>query len=285
VSLDTGPGPIDPLPRLIAFDIDGTLLTSRQELTEATRFALRRLAPRVTFALASARAPSELIPLLDAMPDHTFAIAYQGAWIGEQQGERLVLLEDTEISLASAAAVALDGLSRGLTMGWFHGEQWWVRATDSKVDRHVAITGLAPQVEPGIPKEAPRPHKLMFMASRPELEAELLVLASRVPRDCATHLSHSDYLEVTAAGVDKGTALEYLAGHLGIPMASTMAFGDGDNDIPMLVRAGVGVAMLSGTQEARSAARWITRGNDDDGVAFALNAVFGSDPAGPTALP
>jgi len=170
-------------------------------------------------------------------------------------------------------------------MGWFHNEQWWVRATDSNVERHVAITGLAPRVEPGIPKEAPRPHKLMFMASGPRLEAELLALAARVPPDCATHLSHSDYLEVTAAGVDKGTALEHLAGHLGIPLTSTMAFGDGDNDIPMLVRAGVGVAMLSGTRGARSAARWITRGNDDDGVAFALNAVFGSDPTEPTARP
>jgi hypothetical protein len=275
MSLITSAARLDPIPRLIAFDVDGTLLTSSHRLTEATRRAIARLAPNVTFAVASARAPSELIDVLGALPAGGYVIAYQGAWLGEWRDARLTMLEEARLSNKSARWVAREGLQVGLTLGWFEGAEWWVPSVDWMVDRHVAITGLRPHIDPATADRTTRPHKVMFMASTSDLEQGLLVLAAKVSSSCATHLSHRDYLEVTVAGADKGRALETLAGRLAIPMAATMAFGDGDNDVPLLTRAGHGVAMLSGTEAARSAATWITRGNDDEGIPFALEAVFG----------
>jgi Cof subfamily protein (haloacid dehalogenase superfamily) len=267
--------PVNPLPGLIVFDVDGTLLTSDNRITKRTHRVLVRLAPRVKFAIASARAPSELVNVLQALPLDSFAIAHQGAWLGQWQGSGFSISRETRLANRSARSVAAKGLSLGLTLGWFEGAEWWVTEIDRMVTKHVAITGLQPHVDPATPVRRTRPHKLMFMAPEPALEPALISLASSVPPNCATHQSEQDYLEVTAAGVDKGHALVELAALLRIPMSATMAFGNGDNDVSLLSRAGHGVAMLSGTDAARSAARWLTRGNDDDGIAFGLEAVFG----------
>jgi Cof subfamily protein (haloacid dehalogenase superfamily) len=267
---------VDPTPRLIVFDVDGTLLTSDHQVTEATRLAIARLAPDVAFAVASARAPAELGDILRVLPAVRYAIAYQGAWVGEWHRNRFTTLQETRVPASSAQFVARQGVRLGLTLGWFEGADWWVPAIDQMVQRHVAITGLKPHLDPGTAGRESRPHKLMFMAPTADLERRILTLAARIPSDCATHLSHADYLEVTAAGVDKGRALQTLADRVGIPMAATMAFGDGDNDVPLLAQAGHGVAMGSGTRAAIGAAKWVTRGNDENGIAHALEAVFPS---------
>lgn len=269
-----GPVAFDPPPRLIAIDVDGTLLTSDHRVTAATWRSLEQLAPRVAFALASARAPAELDDLLRVLPAVRFAIAYQGAWVGEWDGDRFVTLQETRVRLATARDVAQRGLDLGLTLGWFEGLEWWVAGMDDMVRRHVAITGLQPHVDPATPRRASEPHKLMFIAATDELQHHIRSLARTLPIDCAAHLSHEDYLEVTAANVDKGRALRTLAAHLSIPMAATMAFGDGDNDIPLIAAAGHGIAVASGTPGAKGAAKWVTRGNDEEGVAFALRSLL-----------
>lgn len=82
--------------------------------------------------------------------------------------------------------------------------------------------------------------------------------------------------EVNPCGVDKGAALRQLAGQLGVPMAQVMAIGDNDNDVPMLRAAGVSVAMGNATDSACAAATHITLPFDQFGVAAALRAlVFG----------
>ncbi len=269
-----GPAAFDPPPRLIAFDVDGTLLTSDHRVTSATRLSLERLAPGVALALASARAPAELEDLLRMLPAVHYAIAYQGAWVGEWRGDHYTLLQEARVHLATAKDVARRGLHLGLTLGWFEGAEWWVPGMDDMVRRHVAITGMQPHVDPSTARRESEPHKLMFMAANDVLQGHLRTLATTIPNDCAAHLSHDDYLEVTAAGVDKGRALQALAAHLGVPMAATMAFGDGDNDIPLIAAAGHGVAMGSGTRGAKRAARWVTRGNDEEGIAFALHSLL-----------
>ena len=83
--------------------------------------------------------------------------------------------------------------------------------------------------------------------------------------------------EVNAKGADKGSALLWLADHLGISREGTMAFGDGENDIPMIKDAGIGVAMENALDAVKEAADTITLNNDEDGVAAAIRKfIFGS---------
>lgn len=84
--------------------------------------------------------------------------------------------------------------------------------------------------------------------------------------------------EINPAGVDKGSALRTLAEHLDIPMAQVMAIGDNDNDVPMLRAAGLGVAMGNATAAARAAAQHITGTNEEFGVASALRLALTQHP-------
>ena len=80
-------------------------------------------------------------------------------------------------------------------------------------------------------------------------------------------ISHPEYLEFTAPGVNKGTALEWLAARLNIPLAQTMAIGDQHNDLEMLLAAGHGVAMYGAPEAVQRAARHLAPPSEEDGAA------------------
>ena len=87
--------------------------------------------------------------------------------------------------------------------------------------------------------------------------------------------SYAMNIEVMGGGATKGTALAWLCGHLGEPLADAWAFGDNINDIPMLQAAGHGTAMINAEPEDRKAAGAITEyDNDHDGVARAIMAAL-----------
>ena len=91
-----------------------------------------------------------------------------------------------------------------------------------------------------------------------------------------SYYRNQDFLEIMAVGYNKGSAIDALAEHFGIPFSSIMALGDDYNDIPMLEKAGYSVAMENSVPEAKAAAKYITDTNNNDGVAKAIKRfVFG----------
>ena len=93
--------------------------------------------------------------------------------------------------------------------------------------------------------------------------------------------THTLLVEVTAAGVDKGSGVLHLCEYLGIQPERVLAIGDHDNDISMLRVVGMPVAMENGSDGVRAQARWIAPSIDDDGVAVALHK-FILEPAATT---
>lgn len=89
---------------------------------------------------------------------------------------------------------------------------------------------------------------------------------------CTCGRWHPDFVDVTANGIDKGRGLEIMARHLKLKIEETMAFGDGGNDIPIIEKAGVGVAMGNAGDNVKAAADYTTTHIDEDGVWNALKA-------------
>jgi Cof subfamily protein (haloacid dehalogenase superfamily) len=79
-----------------------------------------------------------------------------------------------------------------------------------------------------------------------------------------------EMMEILPAGASKGTGVQRLLDHLGVPIDQVMAIGDGENDIEMLAMVGWGVAMANGTERTKSVAQAVTSSNDEDGVAKAI---------------
>lgn len=87
---------------------------------------------------------------------------------------------------------------------------------------------------------------------------------------CVSSRWNEIFADVNVKGIDKRSGMEHLCAFYGLDASSTMAFGDGGNDIPMLEYAAVGVAMGEACPEAKAAADYVTEGVDQDGVARAL---------------
>lgn len=87
---------------------------------------------------------------------------------------------------------------------------------------------------------------------------------------CVSSRWYPAFTDITAEGADKGSAVEAIARRLGIDISETMAFGDGGNDVPMLRRAGIGVAMGNATDDVQQEADYVTTSVDDNGVSNAL---------------
>lgn len=95
------------------------------------------------------------------------------------------------------------------------------------------------------------------------------MLMPRIP-GCISGRWHPAFMDVTADGADKGKGIERMAARFGIAVEETMAFGDGGNDVAMLRRAGIGVAMGNATDEVKKEADYVTTAVDEDGVKNAL---------------
>jgi hydroxymethylpyrimidine pyrophosphatase-like HAD family hydrolase len=113
------------------------------------------------------------------------------------------------------------------------------------------------------------PHKILVIAE-PAGIPELARLADDLPPGLSATFSHANYLEITAAGVDKASGLRPLIAHLGIPAERTAAVGDGLNDLALFGAVAQPIAMGHAPTQVKAAARWVTSSNDDGGVARAL---------------
>lgn len=92
---------------------------------------------------------------------------------------------------------------------------------------------------------------------------------------CDVVTSDPFFIEITPAEINKGSSMETLVGTWGIPLEAVAAFGDSENDISMLQKAGIGVAMGNAPDAVKRSAKFITGSNDDNGIARFLETYFG----------
>ena len=87
---------------------------------------------------------------------------------------------------------------------------------------------------------------------------------------CVSGRWHPEFTDITAREADKGKGIQAIARYKGFDPARTIAFGDGGNDLSMILQAGIGVAMGNATPQLKQHADYITTSVDDDGILNAL---------------
>jgi Cof subfamily protein (haloacid dehalogenase superfamily) len=180
------------------------------------------------------------------------------------------VVAEQRMSLSSARVVLSSVLERGISVGWYAGDCWYIPRWDSALRRESTLTGVTPIVNPDLAHFTQAPHKLLAIAGDPVLLPQLFLLASTLPRDCRGQFSLANYLEITHQGVDKATALLALGQQLGITPAEMVAIGDGENDVAMLRLVALGIAMGNASSRVQAVADWVTDTNNRDGVAVAI---------------
>ena len=269
-------------PRLVAMDLDGTLLDDQHDVTERTLTALRRARDAgILLVLATSRGPRAVMDVLHQLSRSGSAVgdldvvASGGAVLARWAEGELRITEQWPLPLDAAQQVAADAVGRGLAVHWYVGHDWYVSHLDPTTDWESSVVRAAPVVR-DLGSCTEPPDKLMMIDHRgpsPVLGA----IVDALPPGLAATTSNPTYLEITAAGVNKATALARLCAAHGVGPSRIAAIGDGRNDLSMLALAGTAIAPANAIPEVLARADLITSRNDEDGVARALDLLIDAE--------
>lgn len=267
--------------KLIAVDIDGTLLNSQKQMTQATADALEAAAKAgIHVCICTGRPLSECLEYTGRLPGMRYIVTCTGAQVIDMQTgtdifrkalsadelrmlygiicqyETIPDIFDEENNVHNRASDIAD-------------EAFWGPMMETIQKSHISEDDLDAYVEhyQGISNKI---HMFFHdLSHKPKLWEKLKHLPYEIME------SDADDLEIMPLGIDKGLGLQKLAEHLGLKAAEVMALGDGGNDVGMFRYAGTAVAMKNAGDMAKAAADRVSNyTNDEDGVAKEVRAVL-----------
>ena len=263
--------------KLIALDLDGTLLTSEKKITPYTGKILQDAAAQGIIVMPATGRPISGIPkeLFDIL-DFKYAVTANGGRIIDMRQNKAIY--ECPVPLETAR-ILLDIFEHYDTLReiYYDGKGYAEKDALEDIDRYLEEAPMAdylvntriavPDIRAKFEEENRGSDKVQAIFENIEDRNAALEELKAIP-DIEVTGALTKNIEVNAAGVSKGNALIQLGMILGISREEIMAFGDGSNDLSMIHKAGIGVAMLNGTEEVRAAADYVTTlSNDEDGVA------------------
>ncbi|MFI6765680.1 HAD family hydrolase [Streptomyces sp. NPDC050355] len=284
------PGPAV-APRLIATDLDGTLLHDDKTVSDRTIAALaaaERAGIEVFFV--TGRPARWMGPVSDHVHGHGLAICANGAAVVDlHRGGRIVEVNPLERTAALQVVDALRSAAPGTsfaverTSGIHYEPQYPPLLLDptafvAPAEKLLAEDFVAPLgTTDGAAPEFPDQPVIKLLAHHPELEPDtFLALARKAAGDLAsfTRSSPTALLEISGSGVSKAGTLAHCCAERGITPDEVVAFGDMPNDIEMLSWAGTSYAMANAHPEVLAATTHRTASNNDDGVAIVIEEIL-----------
>ena len=271
-SPSSSPEPAFPI-RLIALDIDGTLIGDDHDMSPRTVAAVRAAMGRdVAVSLITGRMVSSALRFAQELALTGPLVGYQGGLIRampEPGSKRLgKLLLHTPLEPAVAREIVEWSRDHGLDPHLNHLERFILRADDVKADDYSAFMGARAELVPDLVAAITHPITKVLAVGEPPVPMEMAPIArEHFAGRADVTISHPRFLEFIAPGVSKGRAVRWLARRLRIPLAATLAIGDQWNDLEMITEVGHGTAMPSAPAEVRAAARYVAPPLEDDGAA------------------
>jgi Cof subfamily protein (haloacid dehalogenase superfamily) len=262
-----GPGIL----RLVASDLDGTLLRSDGGVSARTRAALAAArAAGLEFMLASARPPHWLSEIAADVGASDIAICCNGAVVHDLRRKRTI----HHFALPAAAGERIVRALRAAAPGVaFACEREGTAIREPAYDPLWPSPDLQPRTDALVFVQEPVSKLVVQHPTVVQLDLQALALDA-CGGDATVTFSGERLVEISAAGVTKGFALQRVCEDLGIGAEEVVAFGDMPNDAEMLAWAGRGVAVANAHPDALAAADEVTSSNDADGVAAALEQLL-----------
>jgi HAD superfamily hydrolase (TIGR01484 family) len=261
-------------PKVVATDLDGTIVRSDGTISPRTRDAL--IAAQDAGALVivvTGRPPRWLKGIADATAQHGLAICANGALVYDLATDQVVdsrpMPDETVAELMRELRLAVSEIHFAVECidGQFIHEPEYVPRWTPEAGTIVGdiMASLTTPVAKLLARREGMPSDTLLGLARATIDAHLATV---------THSSIDGLLEINGRGVTKAATLERLLAERGLSAADVIAFGDMPNDVEMLAWAGHGVAVANAHPEVLAVTDEVTLSNDEDGVAVVLERLF-----------
>ena len=263
--------------KLIAFDLDGTLLNSKKEISPKTLEILKRAAEmKIELVPATGRFWSVVPDCLRNLNFIHYALTLNGAEVFDVENSKTIAKFEIPPERALKMARVFEDIDGIIYDCIFDGQGYMRRDFYGKIPDFMAGEWQTELVRKGrkpvedfeaVIKNSKGIQKMQIFTLDKELRQNLLdALPIVFPKSVFTS-SVPNNIEINDISADKGSALKFLADYLDIPIENTIAFGDGLNDLSMIKAAGLGIAMENSCHELLDCADSVTLDCDNDGVA------------------
>jgi 5-amino-6-(5-phospho-D-ribitylamino)uracil phosphatase len=234
--------------KLIALDMDGTLLNDQHDITEGNRKAIKEAQEKgVHVVLSTGRSLRKCKHHADSLSLTSYLVTVNGSEIWDDNRELV------ERNLVKSESI-----------------QWMFELTQKHKIRFWAITTNQNWFD-DMPKEIHAEEWLKFGFNiKDEMTRDKILKELEARGEFELSNSTPTNIEVNPAGINKAKGLSLVCERLGIEMKNVMAVGDSLNDLAMIEAAGLGIAMGNAQEIVKKAAAWVTSTNNEDGVAAAI---------------
>ena len=271
-------------PRLVATDLDGTLLDSSGRVSPRSRAALAACWDAgIPVVGVTGRGPRLLASVRDTLAGRGIAVLAQGGYVVDLERDEVLRTVGLPRDRAQAVIDRIEQVTGELTV-----------AVEDAADQALARGTTLLRVQHGFDWPYPEPAQVLprhevlpggavlkvFLRSATLDQDELLSLARRVVEPAQAELTHAGlgFIEVLPPGITKATGLAVALERHGVAFGDVLVFGDMPNDVPMLravlAAGGRAVAVANAHPAVRAVAQELTSGHDADGVARYLEAVL-----------
>lgn len=255
--------------KILCSDLDGTLLSTKSDVSEFTISEIERIRAFIRVILVSARMPQSMTYLQERLGIFNEPIiCYNGALV--RHGEKEIFSEVVHFDAVEKLFKVSE--EHQIKLGLYYNREWYVEETSERVEKEINYTKTQPVFRPTSvsltdwKKRNLSAHKIMLMGTKSSADAIFPILMSQLGEQIHIYRSNDTLIEVAPKSVSKLSAIQLLLSQ-DESLADVISFGDNFNDVEMLQHSGVGVAVGNARKEVKAIANYITLKNTEHGVA------------------
>lgn len=263
--------------RLIAIDLDNTLLNSDKKITKENIKAIKRamdLGIKVT--ISTGRMFRSALPFAQELSLKLPIVVYNGALVKEIITNKLIY--KCSLNKEIAIEVMKFAFDRGIYAQTYIDDTLLIRKRKSVSDYYAKIANVKyNEIGDEIFKIKKDPHEVFLLTETEDIEFNKKViedLKEKFGNTIHVTFSAAGFIEIMNPNINKWRAIKILAKRYGIKEDEIMCIGDGNNDYEMIEKSKYGVAMANASKEIKDVATFITESNENSGVALIINDIL-----------
>lgn len=272
--------------KLLALDLDGTTLTSKNTLTPAVKTALEKaIESGITLAIATGRPFASLPKSVTEIEGINYFITSNGAAIYNSSGKKIysAVLDECDVLKILELMKDEDIISEAFINGLTYTDKRYVDnplaygCTEAYIDYVKASHGHIEDMKAFIFEHKHELDSIEYISTNPQTRARIWKMLERNVKNIYITTSSENFIEIMHKSATKAAALNTLAKSLHIDMANTSACGNADNDADMIMETHFGVAVEDASQKCIDCADFIVPSSDNNGVAVLIDYILNNN--------